>query len=98
MTSKHAGRRTGRFRAQRAEFLAKCKANDVPCWLCGKSIDYLLPYQHPECFNLDHAIPVSVRPELAEDPASFRASHRLCNERRGNSEPFLDLGEPSETW
>ena len=97
-TSKHAGRRTGRFRALRAEFLRKCKANEAPCWLCGKAIDYTLPHEHPECFNVDHAIPVSVRPDLAEDVQNCRPSHRVCNERRGDQDPFLDLGAPSEVW
>lgn len=98
MTSKHAGRRTARFRALRAEFRDKCKANNVPCWLCGKPIDYTLAYQHPECFNLDHAIPLSQRPELADDYNNFRPAHRVCNERRGTNEPHIDLGVPSEAW
>lgn len=97
-TSNGAGRRSARFRSLRADFLRKCKANNVPCWLCSKPIDYTLPYKHPEAFNLDHAIPLSVRPELADDHNNFRSSHAVCNSRRGADEPFLDIGVPSEQW
>lgn len=93
-----AGRRSARFRSMREDFKRRCKANDVPCWLCGKPVDFSLPHPHPESFNLDHAIPLSVRPDLADDYNNARCSHKACNERRGNSEPFLDIGIPSEQW
>ncbi len=98
MTNKYAGRSTYRYRLVRAEFLRRCKQADAPCWLCQRSINYELPFQHPEAFNADHAIPISVRPDLAEDIAVLRPSHKSCNERRGNEEPFLDIGVPSEVW
>lgn len=104
MTTNHrginpnAGRRTRRFIAQRKTFRAECTAADAPCWLCGQPIDYTLPMEHPEAFQVDHAYPVDHRPELAEDPANFRPSHKHCNLRRGNREPFIDLGIPSENW
>ena len=70
----------------------------MPCWLCSKPINYTLHYKHPEAFNLDHAIPLSVRPELADDYNNFRSSHAVCNSRRQAEEPFLDIGVPSEQW
>lgn len=97
-TSQYAGRSTRRYKALREDFRRKCRNNDAACWLCGNRIDYDLPRDHPECFNLDHAIAKSVRPDLAEDPANFRPSHRLCNERRGADAPTIDLGRPSERW
>ena len=96
--NKHAGRRTYRYRLIRAEFLSDCKRRQAPCWLCSRSIDYGLTHEHPEAFNADHAIPISVRPELADDINNLRPSHRACNERRGNAEPFIDIGIPSEVW
>lgn len=103
--SKHAGRRTRRYRMLRAAFREQCAMFINPdgtmgacCWLCGKPLDYSLPDDHPEGFNLDHAIPVSTHPELAEDPANFRSSHKDCNERRGDRAPFIELGTPSEDW
>lgn len=103
--SAYAGRSTRRYRTLRKDFRADCATHvnadgsiGAPCWLCGKPIDYSLPRQHPECFNLDHAYPVSTHPELAEDPANFRPSHRDCNEERGDGEPHIQIGSPSEDW
>jgi 5-methylcytosine-specific restriction endonuclease McrA len=103
--SKHAGRRTRRYRMLRANYRAACAAFTNPdgtvgacCWLCGKTLDYSLPDNHPEGFNLDHAIPVSVDPALAEDPANFRSAHQDCNQRRGDQAPFIELGQLSEDW
>ena len=97
-TSQYAGRSTRRYKMLRAEFRRKCRANNAPCWLCGRPIDYELPKEHPEAFNLDHAIPKSERLDLAEDPKNFRPSHKTCNERRGADVPTIELGQPSETW
>ena len=97
-TSRYAGRSTRRYKTLRAEFKRQCKARQSPCWLCGKPIDYTLPKEHPEVFNVDHAIPKSERNDLAEDPANFRPSHRVCNERRGASAPNIEIGQPSEAW
>ena len=97
-TSKYAGRSTRRYKAQARTFRTRCADQSRPCWLCGKPIDYSLPAAHPESFCVDHAAPISRRPELAEDPANFRPAHRDCNERRGNDDPFIQLGQPSEAW
>ena len=98
MAGKYAGRSSARFRALRGEFLRKCKASKAPCWLCGGALNYALPHPHPESFNVDHAIALSVRPELADDMNNFRPAHKACNERRGNADPELDIGVPSEVW
>lgn len=82
----------------RGDFLRKCKARNTPCWLCGNQIGYDLPHTHPDAFNLDHAIPKSERNDLAEDERNFRAAHKICNERRGNGEPVIPIGQPSEVW
>lgn len=97
-TSRYAGRSTRRYKTLRAEYRRKCKANNLPCWLCGRDIDYDLPKEHPDTFNLDHAIALRERRDLAEDPANFRPSHKVCNERRGGDAPSIDIGQPSETW
>jgi len=97
-TSKYAGRSTRRYKELRATFRSKCKANSLPCWLCGNTIDYYLPSAHQDAFNLDHAVPRSQRPDLAEDPANFRPSHKICNEKRGADAPQIPIGQPSEPW
>lgn len=96
--SRYAGRSTRRFKAQRTAFRNDCATRELPCWLCGNTIDYTLPKEHPEAFNLDHGIPVATRPDLAEEPANFRPSHKTCNEARGTSDPHIQLGQPSEPW
>lgn len=97
-TSRYAGRATYRYRTLRREFRSTSKARNSPCWLCGKAIDYSADRGHPDSFNVDHAVPISERLDLAEDPRNFRPSHRVCNERRGNHAPRLDTGQPSEIW
>lgn len=70
----------------------------LPCWICGGAIRYDLPPGHPLSFEYDHYFPASRwmefgYPSLAAatlDPANGRASHRICNQRRGDSMP----GEP----
>lgn len=96
--SKHYGRRTRRYKQLREQFRTQCEFAQLPCWIDGRPIDYALPHEHPEAFNLDHAISVAQRPDLAEDPANFRPSHRRCNEARGAGTPELDIGIPSEVW
>jgi hypothetical protein len=100
MTDNHTGRSTRRYRSLRTAFRTNCAYNELPCWLCGRPINYDLPREHPEAFNLDHAVPVSQNIDLAEDPANFRPSHASCNQRRGNDRPHQDIpiGIPSESW
>lgn len=104
--SAYVGRSTRRYKTLRKAFRHECANEEQPdgtigrpCWLCGKPIDYSLPdNQHPDAFNLDHAYTVAEHPELAEDPANFRASHKDCNELRGDNDPFIQIGSPSEDW
>ncbi|SCX05913.1 hypothetical protein, partial [Mycolicibacterium fluoranthenivorans] len=103
--SAYVGRSTRRYRKLRAAFRHECATEDQPggttgrpCWLCGKPIDYSLPDDHPDGFNLDHAYTVADRPDLAEDPANFRPAHKACNGLRGNNDPFIQIGSPSEDW
>ena len=98
MTSPHLGRRTRRYRETSAVFRTNCEHVHMRCWLCGKPIDYTLAHPHPESFAVDHAQTVRDRPDLAEDPANYRPSHKVCNERRGHEAPHFDLGVPSEVW
>ena len=93
------GRRTGKYKRLRKLFRDDCERRNAVCWLDGKPIDYSLPFNHPESFELDHDPPKSLRPDLAEDPIAFRASHRDCNRRRGNDKSGpIDIGIPSEQW
>ncbi|NWL34441.1 hypothetical protein [Paenarthrobacter nitroguajacolicus] len=92
------GQTSRRYRKQRLEFRGQGQDNNEPCWLCGMDIDYTLAWPDEQAWELDHLYPRSTHPQHAEDPANFRHSHSLCNNRRSNRMPDADLGEPSEQW
>lgn len=95
----NAGRRTRNFVKLRAAFKEECANGHAVCHLCGQPIDYNAdPAKSDDAFNLDHFFPVSLRPDLAEDPANFRPSHRGCNDDRGNDMVQPTLGIPSRVW
>lgn len=91
---KHHGRTTRRWRT----LANNLRAQRRPCWLCGQPIDYSLPSTHIAAFSVDHVQPLSLRPDLAEEPSNLRAAHSRCNKSRGNRQPKPGLGESSTTW
>ena len=59
-----------------------------PCWICrafGRpaTIDYSLPARHPMSFECDELVPVS-KGGSPYDRRNVAATHRRCNEWRGN--------------
>ena len=93
------GRWSTKYRRERKRFRALCEKAGVPCHLCGQEIDYSLEDGRDEhSFECDHFYPVETHPELAEDPANFRASHKSCNGSRGSKDVKPVLGVPSEAW
>ena len=48
--------------------------------------------------ELDHYYPVRDYPDLQDDPAGFRHSHRKCNRERGAGQPKLGLGDVIPAW
>ena len=67
---------------------AALRARGEPCWICrafGRAgdIDYSLPARHPYSFELDHLVPISKGGD-PYDPRNQAATHRCCNEWRGN--------------
>ena len=98
MTHVTYGRSTRRYKKLRKEFHEHSANTNAPCWLCKQPIDYRVEWPEDDAFELDHLYPVSTHPEHAEDPANFRASHRLCNNKRSNKTPIGGLGNPSRKW
>lgn len=101
------GKRTHnrRFAQEKQEFFEQGRRLDAAgdhaadCWICGKRIDYAAkPGTTDTSHELDHFYPVSQYPELQDDPANFRHSHRICNRRRGNGQPKLDMGDVIPQW
>lgn len=96
---------TRRMRALKAAFFVEGQRLDAErdpaadCWLCKKRIDYnAKPGTTDKSHELDHYYPVSLYPDLQEDPANFRHAHRKCNRERGNGQPKSDLGEIVPDW
>jgi len=76
----------------------------LPCSICGKPIDYDLPYKDPytgkvnkASFTIDHVKPLSKHPELASDPGNLKPAHWICNKRKGDKPLMLGLGL-KPTW
>lgn len=65
-------------------------AEEDHCWICGKPVDYTLPYldpttgkPHPMYRTVDEIVPVS-RGGSPIKRDNCRLAHRICNLRRGN--------------
>lgn len=59
------------------------KATGGPCDLCGQPIDYSLPHFHPDAFEVDEKVPVSLGGNPL-DMDNVQRAHRKCNLERGN--------------
>lgn len=73
------GRDSAEWRRRRREF----KALGLPCWLCGRDIDYELPFPDRWSFTLDHRVPMSKGGDPL-DPGNLAPAHYICNNRKGN--------------
>src|SRR5699024_1749125 len=92
------GRSTRRYKKHRKDFREHSANTNAPCWLCKQPIDYRIEWPDDDAIELDHLYPVSSHPAHPEDPANFRAYHRLCNLQRSNRMPTGRLGNPSRKW
>lgn len=69
MIADHYGRTSRQFRRMRQRVLEQ---SDI-CWLCGQG----------GADTVDHIIPRSVAPHLAEQIENLASAHRACNSSRG---------------
>lgn len=77
-------------------------AYDLPCHICGESIDLSIPSTDPMGLTLDEIVPVSrwmlggypSAEACALDPANIAPAHRICNIKRQNR-MIEDLGRSS---
>lgn len=86
------------YRNLRAMFRTQCMARREPCWLCGEPIEYDRVYPDPMAWELDHAEPVALAPQLELEPSNWRASHSCHNRARATSAVVSEYGESSEAW
>lgn len=57
-------------------------ATGAPCHICGKPIDYTLPYLDPKSFVVDHIVPIARGGTDTID--NKRAAHRDCNRAKSD--------------
>lgn len=77
---------------------SELRSQRAACFICGQPIDYSLPHDDPEAFTVEHVLPRSTHPHLANDPANCRAAHASCNKRRGNQNYKPGLGIRTREW
>ena len=53
------------------------KRSGAACHICGRAIDYTLPYLDPGEFVVDHVVPL--KRGGADDLSNAAAAHRSCN-------------------
>jgi 5-methylcytosine-specific restriction endonuclease McrA len=76
--------RPGRNDREWRALCKRLKATLPPiCWLCGEEIDLSLSGRHPWGWTLDHVVPLSQAPHLANVESNLRPAHRRHNEQRG---------------
>lgn len=56
----------------------------LPCWLCGRPIDYNTDWRAPQSFTADHVEALANGGKLLGE---LRPAHRACNSRRGKGDP-----------
>ena len=79
----HNPRRTNSTRRNRV--VARVKAEETDCWLCGEPVDKTLPPHLPDSPEVDEVLPVSKGGD-PYDRANCRLAHRKCNRLRGNGD------------
>lgn len=79
---------TPRSTTPRRHHRALCVKHQLPCAICGRPIDYTLPYMHPFEFVSDHIVPVTLGGSDTE-LANRQPAHRKCNAEK--AEGLMDL-------
>jgi 5-methylcytosine-specific restriction endonuclease McrA len=96
MPGPYAGRRSHRWK----QLTQAIRNSRAPCGICGQAIDYRLAWPDPDSFSVDHIVPLSHAPHLAEEPSNLRAAHLRCNQSKADDldDPEDRLGTPSRNW
>lgn len=71
---------TKRNSALRDKLRARIRTTKAGCHICGKPIDYTLPYLNPMSYVVDHVIPLAKGGRDAIENA--KAAHRECNSKK----------------
>jgi hypothetical protein len=72
------------YKQARERFLYRAKhhrnkdgTTGEPCWIYGEAVDYRLRFPHPRSWSLDHVVPISNNPTLAQPQRLPLKSPRL---------------------
>lgn len=76
---------------KRRKYQQRFRSMGLPCAICGRPIDYSLPFMDPWAFVIDEKIPVkywqqagySSPSECADDWNNLQPAHRRCNSMKG---------------
>jgi 5-methylcytosine-specific restriction endonuclease McrA len=71
---------SGRNDALRKKHRAQIARAKPACHICGKEIDYSLPYPDPMCFVVDHVVAVANGGSDLID--NKKAAHHSCNSKK----------------
>lgn len=77
MSRKPTVKRNSTLARRHRAHIAKGKPN---CHICGKPIDYSLPYLDPWSFVVDHVKPFATSKD--DTLANKKAAHRECNSKK----------------
>lgn len=71
-----------RHTTRRRRHRAKLAAEQAPCHLCGRDIDWEAPHLDPLSFTIDHVVPLAKGgQDIIEN---IRPAHRRCNLVKGD--------------
>ena len=71
---------SARSTTRRDKDRATIKRGRPDCHICGKPIDYTLPYLDPGEFVVDHVVPLARGG--ADHISNKKAAHRSCNSKK----------------
>lgn len=71
---------TPRNTAQQFKDRARIRATKAACGICGKRIDYTLPWPDPQSFVVDHKTPLKLGGR--DDLTNKQAAHNECNSKK----------------
>lgn len=54
------------------------------CHWCSKALDHRAPRGAPNAIEVDHLVPVSLRPDLADELSNLTLACYPCNRSKGN--------------
>lgn len=72
-------KRNDALRKKHRDIIAR---NKPACHICGHPIDYTLTYPNPDCYVVDHVIPLAP-PHFGPDTLdNKKAAHHRCNSKK----------------